>query len=161
MGGSHEVDLLDVQVSDPALNIDCLLNPHTSRQKFPKILQFQGINTPEGRKRGLEFKTKGKNKLGEDASIHPWDTVKATHQGLSHSELRINILTPRSPERKETIKPGSEMSRTVCSPKLSQVVSKQDPDEASVHPRPKSSSENLLAWTKGSNLRNYMIKVTE
>merc|ERR1711954_140469 len=60
--GSHEVDLLDVQVSDPGLNIDCLLNPHTSRQTFPKILQFQGVNTPEGGKNGLEFKTKGKNK---------------------------------------------------------------------------------------------------
>ena len=96
--GGHEVDLLDilnVQVSDPGLNIDCLLNPHTSGLKFPKILQFQGVNTPEGRKSGLEFKTKGKNKLGEGASIHPWDNVKATHQGLSHSELRINILTFR------------------------------------------------------------------
>merc|ERR1712081_77375 len=72
--GGHEVDLLDilnVQVSDPGLNIDCLLNPHTSRLKFPKILQFQGVNTPEGRKSGLEFKTKCKNKLGEGASIPP------------------------------------------------------------------------------------------
>merc|ERR1711954_119092 len=88
----HEVDLFDVQVSDPGLNINCLLNPHTSRQKFLKILQFQGVNTTEGRKSVLEFKTKCKNKLGEGATIHPWDNVKATHQGLSHSELRINIL---------------------------------------------------------------------
>ena len=81
------------------------------------------VNTQEGRKSGLEFKTKSKNKLGEGASIHPWDNVKATHQGLSCNELRINILTPRSPERKENIKPGPEMSRTVCSPKLNQVFS--------------------------------------
>merc|ERR1711954_234441 len=67
--GSHEVDLLGVQVSDPGLNTDCLLNPHTSGRKFPKILQFQGVNTPEGRKSGLEFKTKGKNKLGEVLDI--------------------------------------------------------------------------------------------
>ena len=111
--------------------------------KFLKKLQFQGVNTPEGSKSGLKFKTKGKHKLGEGTSIHPWDNVKATHQGLSHSELRISILTPRSPERKENIKPGPEMSRTVCSPKLSQVFSKQDPEEASVHPKPKSSSENF------------------
>merc|ERR1711954_73891 len=123
--GGHEVDLLDilnVQVSESGL-------------KFPKILQFQGVNTPEGRKSGLEFKTKGEDKLGEGASIHPWDNVKATHQGLSCNELRINILTPRSPERKENIKPGPKMLRTVCSPKLSQVFSKQDPEEASVHPK--------------------------
>merc|ERR1712081_111648 len=149
---SHEVNLLGVQVSDPGLNVDCLINPHTSGRKFPKILQFQGVNTQEGRKSGSEVKTKGKNKLGEGTSIHPWDNVKATHQGLSHSELRINILTPRSPERKENIKPGPEMSRTVCSPKLSQVFSQQDPEEASVHPKPKSSSENFRACTKGSNL---------
>merc|ERR1711954_31461 len=142
--GGHEVDLLDVQVSDPGLNIDCLLNPHTSRRKFPKILQFQGVSTPEGRKSGLEFKTKGKNKSGEGASIPPWDNVKATHQGLSHSELRINTITPRSPEKTESIKPGPEMSRAVCRPELSQkVVSKKDPEEAGVHPKPKSSSENF------------------
>merc|ERR1712081_38289 len=148
--GGHEVNLLGVQVSDPGLNVDCLLNPHTSGQKFPKKLQFQGVNTPEGRKSGLKFKIKGKNKSGEGASIHPWDNVKATHQGLSHNELRINILTPRSPERKEDMKPGPEMSRTVCSPNLSQVFSKQDPEEASVHPKPKSSPENFGAWTKGA-----------
>merc|ERR1711954_131987 len=130
--GGHEFNLLGVQVSDPGLNVDCLLNPHTSGRKFPKILQFQGVNTQEGRKSGLEFKTKGKNKLGEGASIHPWDNVKATHQGLIHNELRINALTPRSPEKKEKIKPGPEMSRTVCRPELSQVFSKQDPEEASV-----------------------------
>merc|ERR1712115_380808 len=39
--GDHEVNFLDVQVSDPGLNINCLLNPHTSGRKFPKILQFQ------------------------------------------------------------------------------------------------------------------------
>merc|ERR1711954_184316 len=44
--GCHEVNLLGVQVSDPRLNIDCLLNPHTSGRKFPrKKLQFQGVNT--------------------------------------------------------------------------------------------------------------------
>merc|ERR1711954_295371 len=54
--GGHEVNLLGVQVPDPGLNVDCLLNPHTSRQKFLKIHQFQGVNTPEDRKSGLEFK---------------------------------------------------------------------------------------------------------
>merc|ERR1711954_181932 len=62
--GGHEVDLFDVQVSDPRLNIVCLLNPHTSGRKFLKIVQFQGVKTQQGRKSGLEFKTKGKNKLG-------------------------------------------------------------------------------------------------
>merc|ERR1712081_59654 len=133
-------NLLGVQVSDPGLNVDCLLNPHTSGRKF---LQFQGVNTQQGRKSGLEFKTKGKNKLGEGASIHRWDSVKATHQGLIHNKLRINTLTPRSPEKKENIMPGPEMSRTVCRPELSQGFSKQDPEEASVHPKPKSSSENF------------------
>merc|ERR1712081_67195 len=148
--GNHEVDLLDVQVSDPGLNIDCLLNPHTSRWKFPKILQFQGVNTPEGRKSGLEFKTKGKNKLGEGASIHPLDNVKATHQGLIYNELRINTITFRSPERKENIKQDFEMSRTVCRPQSSQTFSKQDPEEASVHPKPKFSPENPFEpGTKG------------
>merc|ERR1711954_455551 len=49
--GGHEVDLLDVQVSDPGLNIDCLLNPHTSRWKFPKILQFQRGEYTRGQKK--------------------------------------------------------------------------------------------------------------
>merc|ERR1712081_77439 len=127
-------NLLGVQVSDPGLNVDCLLNPHTSGRKFPKILQIQGVNTQEGRKSGLEFKTKGKNKLGEGASIQPWDNVKARHQGLIHIELRINTITFRSPERKENIKQDFEMSRTVCRPQSSQTFSKQDPEEASVHP---------------------------
>merc|ERR1711954_558361 len=127
------------QVSDPGLNVDCILNPHTSGRKFLKILQFQGENTQKGRKSGSEFKTKGNNKLGEGASIHPWDNVKATHQGLIHNKLRINTITPRSPEKKENIKPVPEMSRTVCRPELSQkVFSKKDPEEASVHP-----SQNL------------------
>ena len=81
--------------------------------------------------------------MGEGASIHPWDKVKATHQGLNHNELRINPLTPRSPEKIEDIKPGPEMSRAVCSSKLNQVFSQQDPEEASAHPKPKSSSENF------------------
>ena len=81
--------------------------------------------------------------MGEGASIHPWDNVKATHQGLSHNELRINPLTPRSPEKIEDIKPGPEMSRAVCSSKLNQVFSQKDPEGASAHPKPKSSSENF------------------
>merc|ERR1712081_162865 len=36
--GSQEVDLLDVKVSDPGVNVDCLLNPHTSARIFPKKL---------------------------------------------------------------------------------------------------------------------------
>merc|ERR1711954_83076 len=51
-------NLLGVQVSDPGLNVDCLLNPHTSGLEFPKILQFQGVNTQQGKKVGLEFKTR-------------------------------------------------------------------------------------------------------
>ena len=56
--------------------------------------------------------------------------------------IGLPILTPRSPERKENIKQDFEMSRTVCRPQSSQTVSKQDPEEASVHPKPKSSTEN-------------------
>ena len=81
--------------------------------------------------------------MGEGASIYPLDNVKATHQGLIHNELRINTITPRSPEKTENIKPGPEMSRAVCSSKLNQVFSQQDPEEASAHPKPKSSSENF------------------
>merc|ERR1711954_140244 len=50
--GSQEVDLLDVQVSDPGLNVHCFLNPHTSGCKSTKKTQFQGVYTPEGSKSG-------------------------------------------------------------------------------------------------------------